>query len=445
MKVLFVGPSLGTGGAERQTSILVPGLRSRGIDARLIALEGSGFFEEPLRRKGVPLEVIGMRHRADVGRLLRSELVRGFVPDAVISRGGVSGLYVGYALARWRRAVHIYNDHRGAGLANTLRREAMTRLIASRIDYVVGVSADQAPAWNVRGYPAERFRVVQNGVDAPLIAESRLAIRQELAISEAAVVALLVARLAPEKQVPIFVRAVLRARKTHPELIGLVAGEGPERLAVHAASMGDPAIRLLGNRDDVPRLLKAADVFVLASSPRGGSDVDPRGDGSRPPDSRHARRGHPRGDRARGEWPARRSRRRGRDGGRPGDPGRRSGPSREHGGPERPTPWRTMDRRVHGRDLRAAARGVLLARHFGHRAVQQRVEIGAGRHEQEVVNVAARHALAGRRTPQERKLIALEIESSADPSPPLCGARLAPQPSENDAIGVPVCPVAGHS
>ena len=265
MKVLFVGPSLGTGGAERQTSILVPGLRSRGIDARLIALEGGGGFEEPLRRKGVPLEVIGMRHRADVGRLLRSELVRGFVPDAVISRGGVSGLYVGYALARRRRAVHIYNDHRGAGLANTLRREAMTRLIARRIDYVVGVSADQAPAWNVRGYPAERFRVVQNGVEAPLIAESRLAIRQELAISEAAVVALLVARLAPEKQVPIFVRAVLRARKTHPELIGLVAGEGPERLAVHAASMGDPAIRLLGNRDDVPRLLKAADVFVLAS------------------------------------------------------------------------------------------------------------------------------------------------------------------------------------
>lgn len=265
MKVLFIGPSLGVGGAERQTSILVPGLRSRGIDARLIALDGGGFFEEPLQRKGVPLDVIGMRHQTDVGRLLRSELVRGFVPDAVVSRGGVSGLYVGYALARWRRAVHIYNDHRPAGLVNTLRREAMTRLIASRIDYVVGVSADQAPVWSARGYPAERFLVVPNGVGAPLIAQSKLEIRQELAIPVPAVVALLVARLYPEKQVPIFVRAVLRARETHPELIGLVAGEGPERLAVHAASMGDPAIRLLGPRDDVPRLLKAADVFVCAS------------------------------------------------------------------------------------------------------------------------------------------------------------------------------------
>jgi len=264
MKVLFVGPNLAAGGAERQWSILLPGLRERGIDARLIALDGGGPMAEPLRRSGVPFDVIGMRHQADLRRLLRSELVRGFVPDAVVSRS-VSGLYVGYALARWRRAAHVHNDHRQVGMALTPRREAMTRLLARRIDRVIVVSADQVEAWRERHYPAERIVRVANGVDAPEIADTKLEIRRELGIAQDAVAALLVATLRPEKDVPAFVRAVRRARETQPELIGLVAGEGPDRPAVEQAAAGDPAVRLLGHRDDITRLLKAADLFVLSS------------------------------------------------------------------------------------------------------------------------------------------------------------------------------------
>jgi glycosyltransferase involved in cell wall biosynthesis len=264
MKVLFVGPKLAAGGAERQLSILLPGLRNRGIDARLIALDGAGPFAESLQRSGVPLDVVFMRHQADLPSLLRSELLRRFAPDAVVSRS-VSGLYVGHAVARWRHASHIHNDHRGAGLPLTRRREAMARLIARRIDRVIVVSADQAPGWLARGYPAARIVVVANGVEAPTVPESKLDIRRELGISDSAVVALLVAALRPEKDVAAFVRAVLLARETHSELIGLVAGEGPDRPDVEAASMGDPAIRLLGHQADIARLLKAADIFVLAS------------------------------------------------------------------------------------------------------------------------------------------------------------------------------------
>lgn len=265
MKALFVGPNLGVGGAERQTSILIPALRERGIDARVIALNRGGAFEESLRSSGVPVEAIGMRHQADVGRLLAASLVRTFRPDVVVSRGGVSGQYVGHALAHPRGAVHIYNDHKALGLSVSLRREAMTRLILRWLDFVVGVSTDQALAWNARGYPAERFVVIPNGVDAQVVPEPREQIRRELSIPPQAIVALIVATLRPLKQVPVFVAAVRRARETHPDLIGLIAGSGPEQAAIEADVLGDPAIRLLGQRSDVPRLLKAADMFVLTS------------------------------------------------------------------------------------------------------------------------------------------------------------------------------------
>jgi glycosyltransferase involved in cell wall biosynthesis len=262
--VLFVGPNVGAGGAERQWSILLPALRERGFDARLLLLDGGGPFREPLERQGVPLEVVGMRHQADLPRLIRSRMVRGFRPGAILSRG-INGLYVGQALASLRRARHLYNDHRQVGLALSPRREAMTRLIARRLDRVVVVTADQAAVWRARGYPPERVLVVANGVATPSVPESREVIRRELGLPDGAVVALVVAMLRAVKRIPDFVEAVLKARAAHPELIGLVVGEGAERPAIERAVGDTGAVRLLGERGDVPRLLKAADVFVLPS------------------------------------------------------------------------------------------------------------------------------------------------------------------------------------
>lgn len=264
MKVLFLTPSLGAGGAERQCSILLPGLRARGVDARIIALDSGGPFAQSMRDAGVPVEVLQMRHQADLVRLSRSRLLRSFVPDALVTRG-VSGLYVGHAVARWRRAAHVFADHYGAGIGFSLRRETMARVILRRIGMIITVSPDQAGAWLERGYPPERVVVVPNGVREPQTDDSRSQIRRELGIPEAAVVALLVAALRPEKRAPEFVRAVLRARESAPELFGVIAGDGTERAAVQAAAGGVDGIRLLGHRDDVPRLLRAADVLVLAS------------------------------------------------------------------------------------------------------------------------------------------------------------------------------------
>ncbi len=132
MRVLYITPSLGAGGAERQATILLPALRRRGVDARALALDSGGPFVEPLRAAGVPVEVANMRHRFHFGPLLRSRLVREFVPEVIVSRG-VSGIYVGHALARWRGAAHVYNDHRGVGVELSRRRHAMIGALARRV------------------------------------------------------------------------------------------------------------------------------------------------------------------------------------------------------------------------------------------------------------------------------------------------------------------------
>lgn len=265
MKVLFLRPNLAAGGAERHASILLPGLRERGIDARLVALDGGGPFEAALRSQGVPIDVLGMRHQADVVRLLRSPLIRGFAPDVVVSQS-VSGLYVGHAVAKLRRAIHVHNDHRQVGMTLSRRRETMMRLLARHVDWVILVSDAQADSWlTQRALRADRVEVIANGVRTPQTSTSRAEVRAALRLSDASVVALLVASLRPEKRPGDFVAAVRQARRSNPDLVGWVVGDGPERQSLEAAARGEDGVRLLGHRDDVASLMQAADIFVLTS------------------------------------------------------------------------------------------------------------------------------------------------------------------------------------
>jgi glycosyltransferase involved in cell wall biosynthesis len=265
MRLLFLGPNLAAGGAERQWSLLLPGLAKRGHDVAILALDGGGPFASPIAAAGIPLEILGMRHQADLLPVWRSPIVRRFPADVVISRG-VSGLYIGQALAERRGAAHVFNDHRPGALILSARRERMIRAIARRIECVIAVADDQADVWEARGYPRERVHVVANGVPAWTAVQPRDQVRAELGIPADAVVAILVATLRPQKRAADFATAVRRARREQPQLVGVVIGDGPERAALEAAADGDPGVRILGHRDDVARLLGAADIFTLTSA-----------------------------------------------------------------------------------------------------------------------------------------------------------------------------------
>jgi glycosyltransferase involved in cell wall biosynthesis len=159
----------------------------------------------------------------------------------------------------------VFTDHRQVGFPLSRRHELMVRLIADRIDLVIAVTPAQCDGWRKRGYPAERVVVVPNGVEAHDVPQSKAAIRRVIGLSDDHVVATVVASMRPEKCIPDVVTALLRVHRTRPELIGVIVGDGPDRPSVVRAVGDTTAVRLLGHRDDVPRILKASDMLVLAS------------------------------------------------------------------------------------------------------------------------------------------------------------------------------------
>jgi glycosyltransferase involved in cell wall biosynthesis len=114
-----------------------------------------------------------------------------------------------------------------------------------------------------------RAVVVRNGVEVPPLAapSERAAVRADLGLVDSDVVAIWVGSLHAHKDPLTAVRAANRAADEGAPLQLLLVGDGPLRPEVEAAA--GPCVRILGLRRDVPRLLAAADVFVLSSSREG--------------------------------------------------------------------------------------------------------------------------------------------------------------------------------
>ena len=93
--------------------------------------------------------------------------------------------------------------------------------------------------------------------------------RAELGIDASAPVAGILAVLRPEKDHATFLLAARLVLDSLPAARFLIVGDGPERAnlerEVAALGMRD-AVRLVGHRDDVPRVLSAFDVAVLCST-----------------------------------------------------------------------------------------------------------------------------------------------------------------------------------
>jgi glycosyltransferase involved in cell wall biosynthesis len=134
----------------------------------------------------------------------------------------------------------------------------------------IAVSADVAGRLHdTLGWPAERIEVIPNAVDPDLFtAERDPALRSQLSRGGTRPVVLSLARLDPQKGLPVLLQAAAQV----PDAQFVLAGNGPEqgRLEALAEELGlGERVSFLGLRTDVPALLASCDAVVLSSSNEG--------------------------------------------------------------------------------------------------------------------------------------------------------------------------------
>ena len=195
------------------------------------------------------------------------------------------------ALKRLRPdVVHFHDPHglSGGGIA-AYGLKIPARIVARRVDFairstwryrklvdrVIAVSNAVADVCSESGVPDEKIRVVLDGVD-PNRARSgnRERGRRALGIDSETILLLTVATLTDHKGHTYLLQAMPTVFEHLPKknVLLALAGDGELRanLEAEAERLGiSHAVRFLGFRNDVPDLLKAADVFVLPSHMEG--------------------------------------------------------------------------------------------------------------------------------------------------------------------------------
>ena len=248
-----------------------------------MCLRHAGEFARRVSRRDVAIHEMGWRGGKDFGLVLRLvELFRKTRPHLVHSRNAESFFY-GLVAARLAGVPRFVHSEHGRTFDDRRLRLAAQRVLTRYADAIFAVS-EQLKRDLVRhvGLPSARIEVLYNGVDLDrfdrtaspaLESAGRELLRAAWGVPPGGLVVGSVGRLVAVKNYPLLLRAY--AASGVAGRIVLV-GAGPERAGLEALAqslgIGDQLL-LLGHCDDVDRLLRGFDVFVLPSLSEGMSNT----------------------------------------------------------------------------------------------------------------------------------------------------------------------------
>jgi len=268
---------LDVGGAERALTSLVTALDRRRWAPSVVNLSDEGELADTIRAAGVPVASLGLGRRrpglavarlARALRAIRPELIQSFLFHAnvlthlaapLVGRPWVLG---GLRVAEHQKRWHLMLDRLTArlGCGSVCVSEGVRKF-----------SVEQG------GLEPGRLTVIPNAVDPSRFDAAKPTPRAELGLADDVFLALTVGRLDVQKGLPDLLDAV--------ELVGdgptpwrlAIVGDGPLRGWLADQVAARPALTgrvvLLGRRDDVPSLMRSADLLVHAAHWEGMANV----------------------------------------------------------------------------------------------------------------------------------------------------------------------------
>jgi glycosyltransferase involved in cell wall biosynthesis len=277
LNILQLIPTLDRSGAEKQMVLLAKGLPRDRFRVEVAALTRLGPLGADLREAGIPITLIGKRLKADPLALARlSSFMKERKFDVVQTWIFAANTYGRLAAKRAGVPVVVVSEM-AVDLWKGRGQLAVDRFLAKWTDRVVGNSNAVVEFYRKAGIPSSRLEVIPSGIgDEEPPAVDPVEVRREFGFAPDAPVVLFAGRLAPQKAVGDLIAALDVLQHVRPDLRALIVGDGPDREALEdlVNSFGlRLAVKFLGHRDDVPRLLAASDLLVLPSLYEGLPNV----------------------------------------------------------------------------------------------------------------------------------------------------------------------------
>ncbi len=280
-RILLVVNGMGPGGgAETQLEYLAIGLSEAGHSVAVLAIEGIACDIRSMETAGV--EIVSLLARGPISKLLSVPAIARHARRAeVVHCTGWDATLWGRLSAFLARRPMLITEHTpGRHLqvteagASRARAIALHNRILDRVTFAtIAVARWQFELLESEGVRPDSIVHIPNAVPvADLRRRAELGpTREELGIPEEALVIVHVARFMSQKGQEKTLQAGARLRGALGDVRVLFAGSGrtEEKVKREAAEMDADWAIFLGNRTDVPGLLRLADLAVLPSSGEG--------------------------------------------------------------------------------------------------------------------------------------------------------------------------------
>ena len=285
-RILFVTESLGVGGTETHLLDLLPRLRSAGFDVAVFCFTEKGARAGELENDGIEILaapsfaarkrsiLAPLRIAAAQAKLFalikrwRPDIVHFFLPGPYLAGAPVAIAARVPIKVMSRRSLADYRDNWPliAPLEHRLHRY---------MNAIVGNAASVTRELRQEGVSEHKLHLIYNGVSQTAEPIFRSEARQQLNIEPDALVLSTIANLMPYKGHVDLMAALkeIADRLPQPWILLCAGRDGGSRAGISRAikdSGLDRNIRLLGERRDVPMLLAASDIGVLAPTRNEG-------------------------------------------------------------------------------------------------------------------------------------------------------------------------------
>jgi sugar transferase (PEP-CTERM/EpsH1 system associated) len=281
LRVLHVLDHLDTGGTEYGVLKIMNGLSQTQFDSRICVMRGSNTeLVNSCALHGRVFHAGGAATGSQLGIFRLRRIFQVWRPHIVHSRNwGAIEAIPAARLSGVPVAIHSEHGYELDMLKGLpLRRRLLRRGFYQMADAIFAVTRDLSSYHEQQvGWNGGRISTIYNGVDtsrfAPRPVERRL-VREQLSLPERRFVIGVVGRLVPIKSYPTLLKAAVQLIEGGCDLSVLIIGAGPERkvLEQEASQLGDRAI-FLGERNDLPALYNAMDVFAQTSLCEGMSNT----------------------------------------------------------------------------------------------------------------------------------------------------------------------------
>lgn len=244
------------------------------FDPHVCVLTRDGPLHAELDEAGVPVTVIGKRWTIDpiaYRKLVRT--IRRIQPQ-VVQTWLFAGNSYGRQAAFQAGVSRVIATERSVDLWKRWHEWAIDRHLARRTERIV-VNSDAIRRYCVsHQLPSEKFTLIPNGIDVSRfdLPGDRQRLCAELQLPENARLIGLVGRLWPQKRIKDAIFAIDLLKTVRDDAHLLIIGEGPMRW--HLTRFRDQLelrdrVHFLGERNDVPQLLRSIDLLWLASAYEG--------------------------------------------------------------------------------------------------------------------------------------------------------------------------------